>query len=129
MRLNRPRGFEVLALSGILVAGCGPLHFHRSPDSVINVQGSVFAVSPQARCELKLLSPNGRTIETFAITPVFDRSVVIAPAHAKRVFEVSCAGQRGTFRSRAYKSNGLLEIDLGTIFLTSVGDDLRARRH
>jgi hypothetical protein len=53
---------------------------------------------------------------------------VVAPAGARRRFEISCEGHPGTFRSRPYKSHDWTRIDLGTIVLSAQSESALARR-
>jgi hypothetical protein len=118
----------VLGLTAVmLLTGCALNPFHRGQESVITVQGAIVGVPRDAACELSVLTTNGKRVETLHIVPTFDRSVTLAP-RARRAFEVSCAGYPGKFKSRAYKSSGWTEVDLGTIFLTATGTDVALRR-
>jgi hypothetical protein len=119
----------VVLVAAVATTSCGPFSFlHRRSDGVINVHGAIAGLPSGASCDLKLLSTNGKTVESLRIAAVFDRSVVVAPAGARRRFEISCAGHPGTFRSRPYKSQDWTQIDLGTIVLTSQGEMTLPRR-
>jgi hypothetical protein len=125
----RLRFASVAFVAAVAAAGCGSLNFlHRPADGVINVQGAVAGLPSGASCDLKLLRSNGRMVESLRIGPVFDRSIVVAPAGARRRFEISCEGHPGTFRSRSYKSHDWTQIDLGTVVLTPQGGANLARR-
>jgi hypothetical protein len=119
----------LLGVATAASAGCGALNFlHRPSDGVINVQGAIAGLPSTATCDLKLLQANGRPVDSLRIAPVFDRSVVVAPAGARRRFEISCEGHPGTFRSRPYKSHDWTRIDLGTIVLSAQSESALARR-
>ena len=125
----RRRALLAVMLVAFGASGCGSLNFlTRRGDGVINVQGEVLGLPSDAPCDLKLLTSNGRTVGSLRISPVFDKSVVVAPAGAKRRFEISCAGYAGSFRSRAYKSRDFAQVDLGTIMLSAQGDTQFSRR-
>jgi len=119
----------VVLVAAVATTACGPFSFlHRRSDGVINVHGAVAGLPSGSSCDLKLLSTNGKTIESLRIAAVFDRSVVVAPAGARRRFEISCEGHPGTFRSRPYKSHDWTQVDLGMIVLTSQGQTTLSRR-
>lgn len=128
--LARVRASATLVIVAVVAsAGCGSLNFlRRGPDGILNVQGAIVGLPLGAACELKLLDTRGRTVASHEIAAAFDRSVVVAPGRATRVFEISCAGQQGTFRSRGYKSHGWTQVDLGIIVLTSQGTDVNFPR-